>query len=143
MSLFRTLAISGSGLSAERLRADLASANLANAISTRSAEGGPYRRRDPIFETVPAGSEFGAVFDRALTRVAVRQIRVDPRPPREILSPSHPDADERGILRLPNVNVVEELTNLRNAQRSFEANLAAISIAREMANRALRLGRGG
>jgi flagellar basal-body rod protein FlgC len=141
MSLFRTLQVSGSGLAAERLRADLASSNIANANSTRTPEGGPYRRRDPIFETASVSNHFDTALERAVRGVNVPRIRVDSRPPREVFNPSHPDADERGIVRLPNVDVVEELVNLRSAQRAYEANLSAISAAREMAQRALRLGR--
>jgi flagellar basal-body rod protein FlgC len=142
MSLLRTLELSGSALRAERLRADLASSNIANAHSTRTPEGGPYRRRDPVFEAAPLGG-FGGALEGALRGVAVREIRADPRPPREVLDAGHPDADERGIVRLPNVSIIEEMVNLRSAQRSFEANLAAIGAAREMALRALRLGKGG
>jgi flagellar basal-body rod protein FlgC len=141
MSLFRTLEISGSGLAAERLRVELASANLANAASTRTPEGGPYRRRDAVFEATPVEPGFGSVFEREVRAVRVPEIRVDPRPPREVFDPSHPDADANGVVRLPNVSVVEELVNLRSAQRAFEANLAAIGAAREMALRALRVGK--
>jgi flagellar basal-body rod protein FlgC len=143
MSLFRTLLVSGSALAAERLRADLASSNIANANSTRTEEGGPYRRRDPIFQSSPLESTFGSVLERSIQAVRVPSVQVDQRPPREVYNPSHPDADENGIVRLPNVDVIEEMVNLRSAQRSFEANLSAISAAREMALRALRLGRNG
>jgi flagellar basal-body rod protein FlgC len=143
MSLFRTLLVSGSALAAERLRADIASSNIANANSTRTVEGGPYRRRDPIFQSAPVDSTFGTVLERSIQAVRVPSVQVDQRPPREVYNPTHPDADENGIVRLPNVDVIEEMVNLRGAQRSFEANLTAISAAREMALRALRLGRNG
>jgi flagellar basal-body rod protein FlgC len=143
MSLFRTLQVSGSGLAAERLRADLASANIANANSTRTPEGGPYRRRDPIFQAVSTGSPFQSELQRAVQAVDVPSIRIDPRPPREVYDPGHPDADTRGVVKLPDVDVIEELVNLRGAQRAYEANLSAITVAREMALRALRLGRTG
>jgi flagellar basal-body rod protein FlgC len=70
-------------------------------------------------------------------------VQLDSRPPREVFNPAHPDADENGVVRLPNVSIVEELVNLRNAQRSFEANLTAVTASREMAQRALRIGRNG
>ncbi len=143
MSFFTSLAVSGSGLAAERLRVELASANLANANSTRTVEGGPYRRRDPIIQAVGLGGGFGSDLDRAIRGVQVRAVRIDPSAPREVFNPGHPDADERGIVQLPNVTAVEELVNLRNAQRSFEANLAALNITRELAQRALRIGRSG
>jgi len=141
MSFFTSLAVSGSGLASERLRVELASANLANANSTRTVEGGPYRRRDAIIQAVPLGGGFGSDLDRAIRGVQVRGVRIDPSEPREIFDPGHPDADARGIVKVPNVNVVEELVNLRNAQRSFEANLAALNVNRELAQRALRIGR--
>ena len=143
MSFFNGLQVSASGLTSERLRVDLASANLANANSTRSVDGGPYRRRDSVVRAIPLEGRFTSELDRAVRSVQVAAVRVDPRPPREVFNPSHPDADENGIVRLPNVSTVEEMVNLRNAQRSYEANLAALSISREMAQRALRIGRVG
>jgi flagellar basal-body rod protein FlgC len=141
MSFFTSLKVSGSGLQAERLRVDLASANLANANSTRSVDGGPYRRRDPVLRAIGMPDQFGNRLDSALRQVYVERIRIDPSPPRQVFDPSHPDANQDGIVELPNVKLVEEMTNLMNAQRSFEANLKAIGIGREMAQRALRIGR--
>ena len=141
MSFFTSLRVNGSALAAERLRVDLASANLANANSTRTAEGGPYRRRDPILQAVPLGGSFGSEMERAVRMVDVRRIVIDPRPPREVFNPSHPDADGQGIVRLPNIQMLEETVNLMNASRAYEANLVAISISREMAERAMRMGK--
>ena len=141
MSFFTSLRVNGSALAAERLRVDLASANLANANSTRTAEGGPYRRRDPILQAVPLSGSFGSEMERAVRMVDVRRIVIDPRPPREVFNPSHPDADGQGIVRLPNVQMVEETVNLMNASRAYEANLLAISISRDMAERAMRMGK--
>ncbi len=141
MSFFTSLRVNGSALAAERLRVDLASANLANANSTRTAEGGPYRRRDPILQAVPLRGSFGSEMERAVRMVEVRRIVIDPRPPREVFNPSHPDADGHGIVRLPNVQMVEETVNLMNASRAYEANLLAISISRDMAERAMRMGK--
>ena len=142
MSFFTSLRVNGSALAAERLRVDLASANLANANSTRSAEGGPYRRRDAILQAVPLSGAFGSELGRAVRMVNVRRIVIDQRPPREVFNPSHPDADAQGILRLPNVKTVEETVNLMNASRAYEANLLAIRMSREMAERAMRMGKG-
>ena len=141
MSFLSSLRVSTSGLRAERLRADLAAANLANINSTRTAEGGPYRRLDPVLRTLSAGGRFGSELDRAVKYVEVERVVQDPRPPREVFNPSHPDADEKGIVRMPNIQVVEEITNLRNASRIYQANIAAISASREMAQRALRMGK--
>ncbi len=142
MSFFTSLRVNGSALHAERLRVDLASANLANMNSTRTAEGGPYRRRDPILQAVPLGGSFGSALERAVRTVSVQRIVIDRRPPREVFNPSHPDADGQGIVRLPNVQMVEEIVNLMNASRAYEANLVAIGISRDMAQRAMRMGKG-
>ncbi len=143
MSFLTSLVVNGSALSAERLRVDLAAANLANARSTRSPEGGPYRRRDAVFAAAPLRGRFGSQLDRAVRSVEVRRIAIDQSPPREVFDPSHPDADAQGIVRLPNVQVVEEMVNLMNAARSYEANLSALRASREMAERAMRIGRSG
>jgi flagellar basal-body rod protein FlgC len=141
MSFFTALRVGGAALSVERARADLATANLANANATRSAEGGPYRRRDPVLRSVAIEDAFGDRLERAIRAVRLERVAADPRPPREVFNPSHPDADDRGIVQLPNVQIVEELVNLQSAQRSYEANLQAIGASREMALRALRIGR--
>ena len=142
MSFFTSLIVSGSALSAERLRVDLASANLANANSTRSTDGGPYRRRDPVLAAVPYQTHLGHELGQALRMVKVLAVVIDPRPPREIFDPSHPDAGADGIVRFPNISAIEESVNLLNASRAFQANVSAIEVSREMANRALRIGRG-
>ncbi len=141
MSFLDALRVSGSALAAERLRIDLASSNLANAESTRTPEGGPYRRRDPVFKATALEGGFGSELARALRGVSVEKVVIDERPPREVFDPSHPDADRDGIVRLPNVSLVEEMANLQNAARSYEANIAAINAGRDMALRALRIGR--
>ena len=109
----------------------------------RTEAGGPYRRRDPILEAIPLRGGFGSELDRAVRSVKVSGIVIDPRPPRQVFNPSHPDADADGILRLPNIKVVEETTNLMNASRSYEANIAAITVGRQMAERAMRMGKAG
>jgi len=141
MSFFTSLKVSQSGLTAERLRVELASANLANAHSTRSTEGGPYRRRDPIIRAVGISGFFGSELERAIRRVQVDGIRIDPSDPRKVFNPSHPDADENGMVSFPNVRVVEEVTNITNASRAFQANIAALRAGRDMAQRAMRIGR--
>ena len=141
MSFFTTMKVSGAALAAERLRVDLVSANLANANSTQSVDGGPYQRRDPIFVAEPIGHSFGSALDRAVRTVVVRRVVTDPRPPREVFNPSHPDADEEGIVRLPNIDVGEEMVNMMSAQRAYEANLATIRASREMVQRALQIGK--
>ena len=141
MSYFTSLVVSGSALKVERMRVDLATANLANASATRSDEGGPYRRRDVVLRATPAAGPFDGALARAIHTVQVERIVPDARPPREVFNPSHPDADDRGVVRLPNIQLVEETVNLLNAQRAFEANIQVIQSSRDMALRALRIGR--
>ncbi|RIK91681.1 MAG: flagellar basal body rod protein FlgC [Proteobacteria bacterium] len=141
MSVSRIGDIAVSGLLAQRVRMTVTASNIANAHTTRTAEGGPYRRRDPVFEAQPAGGSFAAGLDRELSVVTVPRVEVDPRPGSMRLDPGHPDADENGYVRMPNVDLVEEMTNLMQASRSFEANLLSLRKAREMSDAALRIGK--
>lgn len=146
MDLLTAIKISASGLSAQRLRLNLLSSNLANANSTRSADGsGPYKRKDPIFQEVGAG-EFDKYLDKAsrdVSGVKVTEIVEDPTPGAKIFDPQHPDADEQGYVTMPNVNPVTELTDIMATSSAYEANVTAIRSAREMINAVLALGREG
>ena len=130
-----------SGLVAQRARLAATASNLANAQTTRTPEGGPYRRRDPVFGTAPIGGPFAAVLERSFERVTLEGVSYDQRPPTLRYDPGHPDADASGMVALPNVNVVEEVTNLLSASRSFEANLAVLRKVRDMAQATLQIGR--
>jgi flagellar basal-body rod protein FlgC len=141
MSVSRIADIAVSGMLAQRLRMTVTASNIANAQTTRTAEGGPYRRRDPVFAADPVGGAFASGFDRELSGVAVPRVEIDSRPGSMRLDPGHPDADENGFVQLPNVDLVEELTNMQQASRSFEANLLALRKAREMSEAALRIGK--
>lgn len=148
MRLFRAIEASASGLTAERLRMDIIANNIANANSTRTAEGGPYRRQVAVFAPREA-STFAAVFGRSLdgdaqvgSGVRVVGIQQDPSPPKIMYDPSHPDADAQGYVRLPNVNVVTEMVDLISASRAYEANVTAMNSAKAMAMKALEIGRG-
>ena len=123
--------ISASGLSAQRTRLDVIAGNIANVETTRTPDGGPYRRLQPVF----------AARRRAPGGVETLGLAEDPRPPRMVYQPGHPDADADGIVAYPNVNVVEEMVDLVSATRSYEANAAAFNAAKSMAQRALDLGR--
>ena len=143
MDFFSSMDISASALSAERTRMNLISSNLANVNSTRTAEGGPYKRKDAIFTaTAPAGS-FGAALGHATDarRVEVSQIHEDQNPPRMQYEPNHPDADAAGYVAYPNVNVVEEMADMISASRSYEANVTAAQAAKSMAIKTLDIGR--
>lgn len=144
MDLLTAIKISASGLSAQRLRLNVLSSNLANANSTRNADGtGPYQRKDPIFEEVSA-KEFEKALDKAdrhLSGVKVTDVVTDQKAGPRVYDPSHPDADKDGFVQLPNVNPVTELTDIMATSNAYEANVAAIRSARDMINAALSLGR--
>jgi flagellar basal-body rod protein FlgC len=134
VSLFSALAVSASGLAAQRTRVELLVQNLANSETTRTPEGGPYRRREAIFMSEAAPAPF-----RELLGVAVAGITVDEAEPERRYLPGHPDADASGYVAFPAMNPVEDMVDLTAAVRSFQANLAAMSAVREMLNRSLDL----
>ena len=133
--------IAASGLVAQRARMATAASNLANAETTRTPEGGPYRRRDPVLSTEPVGRRFGTELDRAMSKVRIESVQLDPRPGTPRFDPGHPDAGKDGYVALPRVSVVEELSNVLSAGRSFEANLLILRKVREMADAAMQVGR--
>jgi flagellar basal-body rod protein FlgC len=139
------MAISSSGLSAQRLRMNVLSANLANAQSTRGDDGGAYRRRDVVFSATPTGDKFDDFINGTqgaeLRQVDVVGIHKDPSALRKVFDPSHPDANGQGFVEMPNVHVMTEMVNMLTATRAFEANATAIDDAKQMALRALEIGR--
>jgi flagellar basal-body rod protein FlgC len=132
MDLFTAMDISASGLKAQRTRINVISSNIANAQTTRTAEGGPYKRQDAVFEAQP--------FEEVLAGVAVSEIRTDQSEGKRIFDPKHPDADASGMVSMPNVNLMEEMVNLIGATRGFEANTTAIKSQKDMAQNALNIG---
>jgi flagellar basal-body rod protein FlgC len=145
MDLYDALQTSSSGLSAQRLRMNLISANLANVNTTRTPEGGPYRRKEVVFEAKPNPGAFRDALrahqGKAPADVRAAQIIEDTRPPAQKFAPQHPDADAEGYVRMPNVNVMEEMVNMISATRSYEANVTAIRAAKDMALKALEIGK--
>jgi flagellar basal-body rod protein FlgC len=143
MDFFSSMDVSSSGMAAERTRMNLISSNIANANSTRTKEGGPYKRKDPVFEAVPATSGFRTLFDSdksmAVKKVEVARITEDQSPPRIQYDPTHPDADSKGNVALPNVNVIEEMVDMVSASRAYEANVTAAQAAKSMAMKTLDL----
>jgi flagellar basal-body rod protein FlgC len=131
MSLFSVLSVSASGMAAQRARAEVIAENLANADTTRTPEGGPYRRRDVVFESILA--------EEMSTGVAVSSVLVDEREPMRRYSPGHPDADKDGYVAMPRINPTEEMVDLMGASRGYQANVAAISAAKDMIHRSLDL----
>jgi flagellar basal-body rod protein FlgC len=142
MDFSTALNISASGLAAERTRVDLAASNLANAESTRGADGQPYRRRDPVLTSAPFAQQLGAAIgEPAPTGVKVTDIVEDSSPGRRVYSPDHPDADEEGFITLPNVDPIHEVVNLVSAQSGYDANATAIETLETMAQHALDIAR--
>lgn len=147
MGVFSAFAISASGLAAERLRLDLISNNIANVNTTgrpNDPANPPYRRKIPVFvqvlEKVQAGGNSRPSFRGAGVRVA--RVLEDSRPPRLVYDPSHPHADERGFVAYPDINIVKEMVDVITATRSYEANVAALNAAKDIALKALEIGRG-
>lgn len=144
MDFFSSMNVSSSALAAERTRMNLISSNLANANATRTAEGGPYKRKDAVFAATPVDNSFDRALDGAtgkqIRKVEVTDIIEDQNPPRLQYDPSHPDADPQGYVAMPNVNVVEEMTDMISATRAYEANVTAVQAAKSMALKTLEIG---
>lgn len=143
MSLIRAIASSASGLAAQRVRMDVVGNNVANIDTTRTPEGGPYQRRVVRFASGDPALPFASIVRKFLgggsTGVVLTQVAVDEQsPPRTVYDPSHPDADpETGYLELPNIDLVQEMTDLTSANRSYQANVTVLNAAKQMALRAL------
>jgi flagellar basal-body rod protein FlgC len=140
MDFLSALHISASGLSAERVRVNAASSNLANADSTRGPDGEPYRRIDPVFSAEPLESS-SPTAGVGPAMVKVEALQEDEGPGRRVYLPSHPDADASGFVTLPNVNPIHEVVNLLSASRAYEANATAVDTLKTMAQRALDIAR--
>jgi len=139
MDIIDTLNISGSGLSAQRVRLQAVSSNMANARTTRTEDGGPYQRRMPVFETESL-DRFGSELQRKLGSVEVSEVRTLNDVER-VFDPTHPDADEDGFVAYPAINILEEMVDLMTTARTYEANLKVLSTTQQMANQAIDLGR--
>jgi flagellar basal-body rod protein FlgC len=143
MSLFSSIAVSASGMAAERTRAELLVENMANSETTRTPDGGPYRRKDAVFSSQQVTSPFAAVFqtemDATATGVAVSDIVIDQRDPDKRYMPGHPDADKDGYVSFPRVNPAEDMVDLVDTSRNYEANVSAISAVKDMIQRSIDL----
>ncbi len=137
MSLERAFAIAATGLAAQRTRMELVASNLANARTTRTPEGGPYRRREPVFLAEPLPARFEDSLAGALRSVRVERVVEDSSPPALRFEPGHPDADADGFVLYPNVDPVEEMVDMLSATRSYEANVTLVRSVREMFRSAL------
>lgn len=144
MSLLSSLGISRSALQAERLRMDVVANNLANMNTTRTPEGGPYRRQTVVFGANNDPMSFGSILSRsagAVGGVSVQNIGTDPSDFRRVYEPSNPDADAEGYVLYPNVDVATEMTDMMSAQRAYQANVTALNVIKGMAQKALEIGR--
>lgn len=148
MGLFRAIDAAASGMTAERLRMDVISNNIANVNTTRTAEGGPYRRQMVVFEPRSEQASFGQVLSRQMETgmeagngVRVTGITKDNSPFKLMYDPNHPDANQDGYVELPNINIVSEMVDMITATRAYEANVAAVNAAKSMAMKALDIGK--
>lgn len=145
MDLLTSLRISSSGLSANRKRMAAVSSNIANAQTTRTAEGGPYRPKEVVFGAEPSRQSFSDILEGELRAKAMEvhatEVLSSNRPPILKYEPHHPDANEQGYVAYPNINVMEEMANMISASRSYEANVNAMNTTKSMAMKALEIGR--
>ncbi|WP_449242032.1 flagellar basal body rod protein FlgC [Desulfovibrio sp.] len=146
MDFMTALDVAATGMKAQRDYMNVISMNMANAKTTRTADGGPYRRKSVSFESAPILSPFDEAMHDQLNRdlqgVTVRGIVNDTRPFKYVYEPGHPDANQQGYVAYPDINVVEEMTNMITAMRSYEANAQSIQDVKTMFNKALAIGRG-
>ena len=144
MGMFRAIDAAASGMTAERLRMDVISNNIANANTTRTVEGGAYRRQMVVFEPRSGQASFGQMLSRQIDAgdgVRVTGITKDNAPLKLMYDPNHPDANRDGYVEMPNVNIVTEMVDMITASRAYEANVAAVNAAKSMAAKALDIGR--
>jgi flagellar basal-body rod protein FlgC len=143
MSLFSAISVSASGMAAQRTRAELLVENMANAETTKTADGGPYRRKDAVFKSSEVGSSFADMFhvelDPQSTGVQVSDIVVDQRDPEKRYLPGHPDADKDGYVAFPRINPAEDMVDLMGTTRNFESNIAAMSAVKDMIQKSIDL----
>ena len=144
MDLLTSLKISASGLAANRKRMGAISSNIANAQTTRTAEGGPYRKKEVVFGAEPARESFGEILEGELDaqakEVHATEVISTNKAPILKYEPHHPDANEQGYVAYPNINVMEEMANMISASRSYEANINAMNTTKSMALKALEIG---
>jgi len=140
--MFDMLDVSASGMTAQRLRLDVISNNIANVNTTRSSEGGPYRRERVVFQEKREKKTFSDYLKNSKPAgVRVASIQKDDAPFKTVYDPTHPDADAEGYVRYPNVNIVTEMVDMISALRSYEANATAIDAAKSMMSKALEISR--
>ena len=145
MDFMTAIDVGASALKAERTHLNVISMNLANAKTTKTVGGGPYRRKEVLFKETEVPSPFSKAMNEALDRevkgVRVESIQNDRRPLKQVYEPGHPDANAEGYVSYPDINVVEEMTNMLQAMRAYEANVSTITTSKAMFSKALEIGR--
>ena len=145
MDFLTAIRISTSGLNAQRTRMNVVASNLANMNTTRTPEGGPYRKKEVIISAIDVKNKFGQELTNSLNgklkEAKVTAIVEDQSAPKMVYEPGHPDANEQGYVAYPNINLMQEMVNLMSASRSYEANITAINASKSLALKALELGR--
>ncbi len=141
MDFFTAYNISAAGLSAQRVRLNTISSNLANINTTKTPEGGPYRRKDVVFTAVEPKNSFDNMLKNKIKSVKVDEVIEDSRPFKFVYDPYHPDANKDGYVSYPNIDMVEEMVNMMSASRLYEANINAVKTTTKMAQKALLIGK--
>jgi flagellar basal-body rod protein FlgC len=139
MSLMNAIEVGASGLTAQRRRMEVLVSNLVNASTTQPAGAEPYRRKDVIFTAASPETSFGAALEDAVQGVEISQVISDRSDPIKRYEPNHPHADKEGYVSYPNINAMEEMVNVLSATRSYEANLQAVNMAKEMQQKTLEI----
>lgn len=145
MGFFGSMDTAASGLTAQRVRLDVISQNIANANTTRTADGGPYKRKTVVFEKIDNSNSFGSILNKQTNYnnngVRVARIVEDQSEGAMSYDPSHPDADENGYVHYSNVNTIDEMVNMISASRSYEANVTSFNTMKSMFTKALEIGK--
>lgn len=147
MTILKTLDIAASGMSAQRTRMNVAAMNIANQNTTRTEEGGPYRRRDVVLRATETDDSFSSSLRRSVGNdepamgVTVEEVVRSDDEPILVYDPGHPDADETGHVAMPNITSIKEMVNMLGAARAYEAGTTVVQTTKDMADVALRIGR--
>ena len=141
MSVLDIFNVSASGMKAHRARMDTIASNLANVQTTKTDEGGPYRKKEVVFKTADVSTDkgFAGSMSKQADGVRVDSIQESDKPFQQVYNPTHPDADEKGYVTYPNVNLMEEMTDMTAAARAYEANVNVLSTTKDMFLKTLEL----
>lgn len=142
MNILTSMKIASSALKAQRTRMNAIGTNIANIDTTRTPEGGPFRKREVVFESTNKSFDehLGASKRDGISGVEVAQVRVDNGPPKMVYNPGHPDADSQGMVAMPDIDLMEEVADMMSASRAYEANVTVVRSAKRMALKALEIG---